>query len=294
MTIGVVDRSPHGLVVVRGKDATTFLQNLVSQDLDPIADHESARSLLLTPKGKLDVEFRITKVGDDWWLDTEADFGAQLAASLTRFRIRVDADIDDRTAETGMLSIVQPATEKSSVTGGGLSESHIALIRTPFGVDVLGNTEAVGEALDGLDPAIERWTPEQFDAFRIEAGVPRLGVDMDESTIPQEALLDVDAISFTKGCFLGQELVARIDSRGHVNKYLRRLRVDGSVAPPHGAAVIAGDKEVGTVTSSAVVPGEDRVVALGMVRREVEPPAAVTLRWDGGEAPAEVEAVSQA
>jgi tRNA-modifying protein YgfZ len=115
---------------------------------------------------------------------------------------------------------------------------------------------------------------------------------MDESTIPQEALLDVDAISFTKGCFLGQELVARIDSRGHVNKYLRRLRVDGSIAPPQGASVIVDDKDVGTVTSAATVPGEDRVVALGMVRHEVEPPATVTLRWDGGETPAEVLALS--
>jgi folate-binding protein YgfZ len=294
MTVAVADRSPRGLVVVHGPDATTFLQSLVSQDLDPIEDGQSAHSLLLTPKGKLDGDFRITKAGDDWWLDTEGDFAPQLAASLTRFRIRVKAEIDDRTADTGMFSIVQPATETFTVAGGGLIESHIALIRTPFGGDILGSTKAVGEALDGLDPEIERWTPEQFDAYRIEAGIPRLGIDMDESTIPQEALLDVDAISFTKGCFLGQELVARIDSRGHVNKYLRRLRVNGTVVPPHGASVVVDDKDVGTVTSAAVVPGEDRVVALGMVRHEVKPPATVTLRWDGGETPAELLAVSEA
>lgn len=284
MTVAVVDRSPRGLVVVHGADATTFLQSLVSQDLEPIEDGQSAHSLLLTPKGKLDGDFRITKVGDDWWLDTEAEFAAQLAASLTRFRIRVKADIDDHTASTGMLSTI-----------GTVAMADVGRVMdTPFGQDVIGTTDVVASALAGVDPKVERWTPEQFDAYRIENGVPRLGIDMDESTIPQEALLDVDAISFTKGCFLGQELVARIDSRGHVNKYLRRLRVDGSVAPPKGAAVIADDKDVGTVTSAATVPGEDRVVALGMVRHEVEPPAAVTVRWDGGEARAEVLAVSEA
>ena len=97
-----------------------------------------------------------------------------------------------------------------------------------------------------------------------------------------------DAVSFTKGCFLGQELVTRIDTRGHVNKYLRRLKVEGATVPPRGAAIVVDGNEVGTITSAAVVPSDGRVVALAVVRREVEPPVGVVVRWDGGEANAEV------
>jgi folate-binding protein YgfZ len=287
VTAFVANRSPHGLVVVSGDDATSFLQSLVSQDLDPIGDGESAPSLLLTPQGKLDVVFRVTRVGDEWWLDTEAGYGPRLAASLTRFRIRVKADIEDRTATTGMLSLIGGRLD--------LEVDGLRALPTPWegfeGIDGLGPVGAIVDALDGLGPEVTRWTSDQFEAFRIEQGVARLGVDMDEKTIPQEAFLDRDAVSFTKGCFLGQELVARIDSRGHVNRYLRRLRVDGTDVPSSGAKVVVGEKEVGAVTSAVAVPGEGRVVALGMIRREVEPPATVTLRWDEHEASAEVTPV---
>ena len=278
-----IDRSPRGLVVARGVDATSFLQSIVSQDLDPVGVGQSARSLLLTPQGKLDADFRIHHVEDEeWWLDTEAADAEHLAASLTRFKIRVKAEIEDRTAETGMVSLV------------GEAESSDALRAVPttwgseHGVDLIGSTADVERFLSALSSSVRRLDASEFEAFRIEAGVPRFGVDLDEKTIPQEAFLDRDAISFTKGCFLGQELVARIDSRGHVNRHLRRLAIDGGVVPPAGASVVFGDKQVGAVTSVAAVPGEDRTVALGMVRREVEPPAEVTLRWDGGEATATV------
>jgi len=283
VTAFVVDRSPHGLVVVSGADATSFLQSLVSQNLDAIADGGSARSLLLTPHGKLGVVFRVTRVGGEWWLDTDADYGPRLAESLTRFRIRVKADIDDRTESTGMVSIF----------GAGAGDAGAGTVSIPIrfgdteGVDLLGSLADAPRVLESL-VGVERWDADRFEAFRIEVGVPRMGLDLDDTTIPQEAFLDRDAVSFTKGCFLGQELVARIDSRGHVNRFLRRLRVDGPSVPPHGAAVIAAGKDVGAVTSAAALPDEDRVVALAMVRREVEPPADVTLRWDGGEAQAHV------
>jgi folate-binding Fe-S cluster repair protein YgfZ len=96
-------------------------------------------------------------------------------------------------------------------------------------------------------------------------------------------------VSFTKGCFLGQELVCRIDTRGHVNRYLRRLRMGGERTPDRGAEVVADGATVGTVTSAAAVPGEPVVLALAMVRREVVPPADVVVRWPGGEVSATVE-----
>jgi len=283
----VVDRSPRGLVVVTGADATSFLQSLVSQDLDPVADGQAVDTLLLTPQGKLDVLARARRVGDGWWLDTDAGYGARLAASLTRFRIRVQVDLDDRTARTGLVTLV--GADPGPVPDG------VAALPTDWaglaGVDLLGPLDAVRAAADAIDPGVPRWDPARFDAFRIEAGVPRLGVDVDDSTIPQEAFLDRDAVSFTKGCFVGQELVCRIDTRGHVNRYLRGVRIDDPTPPPPGARVVVDGADRGVVTSSAVVPDEDRAVALAVVRREVEPPAAVELRWDGTAHPAELVAV---
>ncbi len=110
------------------------------------------------------------------------------------------------------------------------------------------------------------------EAARISAGVPRMGADLDDSVIPQEAFLELDAVSFTKGCFIGQELVCRIDSRGHVNRFLRHvLPADTGVTLPVGAEIITGEKVVGSITSSA--PG----IAMGFVRREIDPPAAATV-----------------
>jgi len=285
MRSAVFDRSPRGLVVVGGDDATSFLQSLISQDLDGIEDGQSRSSLLLTPQGKLDVVFRVTRVGDAWWLDTDAEYSPRLAESLTRFRIRVKAEIDDRTALTGMLSILgrrehrddavrYVQTQWGDVEGTDILGDREAIDR------VRGNFEAGGHPVSGADA---------FEPFRIEHGVPRLGVDIDEKTIPQEAFLDRDAVSFTKGCFLGQELVARIDSRGHVNRYLRRLEVEGSAVPPTGATIVVDEKDVGSVTSAAAIPDDGRVVALGMIRREVEPSAKVTIRIDTFEVAATVQ-----
>lgn len=203
------------LVRVSGPDTWTFLQSLLSQDVDGLADGERRGALLLTPQGKVQVLLGVRRDGADAVLDTDAGWGAALVQGLERFRIRTAVEI---------------------------------------ALEVEG---------DAPDPAEE--------AERIAAGVPRMGVDLDDSVIPQEADLDVDAVSFTKGCFVGQELVCRIDSRGHVNRHLRLLEVDGGAAPVRGASITVDGREVGTVTSAA--PG----IALGYVRREVEPGTVVAI-----------------
>lgn len=245
------------LVVVSGEDARSFLQSLVSQDLEPLGDGDVVESLLLAPQGKLDVAFRVVVVGDELWLDTEAGWGARLAASLLRFRIRVKAEITDRSDGWGMVAIRGDAP-------GALPEGARAL---PGG-DVIGPADSLEAiAAHGLDAdAYERW--------RIEAGVPALGVDVDEKTIPQEAFLERHAVSFTKGCFLGQELVCRIDSRGHVNRLLRGIDVGGEARPEPGAEIAVGDRVVGAVTS-VTPPDGGPVVALGYVRRDVDVPVVV-------------------
>jgi folate-binding protein YgfZ len=263
-----VDRSDRGFVTVTGPETFSFLQALVSADLDPVGDGEAVHSLLLSPQGKLDVDFRLVRVGDDAWLDCDPGLGAQLSASLLRFRLRVKADITDDTGERGMLSRIG-ADDPAVVVG-----DDVHRVPTTWGHDLLGPRGAL--------PAIETVDPVAFEAWRIEAGIPRQPDDLDAATIPQEAFLERDAVSFTKGCFLGQELVCRIDSRGHVNRFLRRFSAIEGGWPVVGAEVVVDGKVVGALTS--VAPEALPTGALGYVRREVEPPAVVELRWADGRA----------
>jgi hypothetical protein len=265
-------RVPRDLVIVDGVDATSFLQSLVSQDLDPIPVGASARALLLQPQGKLIVDFYAYRAEPDtWWCVCEGGFGAALAEGLRRFKIRVKVDVrEEPVAALAIRGTAFPATVD--------------------GVGVIAVAWNGGDAFDAVGPdvaitalsmqlALPALDADGYERARVEAGVPRMGVDMDDRTIPQEALLERDAVSFTKGCFVGQELVCRIDTRGHVNRLLRRLRATASVAP--GAEITSDGKTVGAVTSAA------DTVALALVRREVEPGATVAIAGT----PATVEAL---
>jgi len=303
----LVDRNARGAVLVDGPEALKFLQSLLSQDIEHLADGQGAHALLLQPQGKLDTDLRFLRVGDAAWLDCEVGRGEALAASLRRFKIRVKADVTDRTGEWGCLMLRGPEVAGRLAAAGGPAlpdEAHAhvpwggvgtetRVVRAdwpdgPPGADVVGPVSEVAGVRTVLVEA--GFTPAgltAYEAARVRAGVPRQGLDIDEKTIPQEAFLELDAVSFTKGCFLGQELVCRIDTRGHVNRLLRALRIDdGGIAttPPAGAGIVVGDKEVGALTT--VARSEGGVVALGYVRREVDVPADVLVRWDGGEAPA--------
>jgi tRNA-modifying protein YgfZ len=304
MSTHLADHRDRGVVVVSGPDATSFLQSLVSQDLDPIPDGQGAPSLLLTPQGKLGITLRMLRVGDGWWLDCQAGFGEELAASLTRFCIRVDVTITDHTGSWDVLEVrgheaLARVGAAAHVDVPEPPDAHVGwgerrIVRSDWpgtlGVDVIGPTAAVHEARDELLHAgVAPFPPGAYEAARIEAGIVRLGIDVDEKTIPQEAFLERDAVSFTKGCFLGQELVCRIDTRGHVNRYLRLLRLADGTVPEAGDAVVLDDKVVGAVTSAAAVPDATEAVALAMVRHEVEPPAAAVVRSGGRDVSVVVE-----
>jgi len=301
-TAAVVDRSARGFVQVTGADAASFLQQMVSADLDAVGDGEGARSLLLTPQGKLTADFRVLRVAaDDLWLDGDVGVGAVLAETLARFRIRVQVELTDRTGEWGMLTVRGPqagARVGSTLDVAVPSAPHahvdvgegLRLVRSDWpgapGVDLVGPVGALADAWGALVGAgVARAGLDALEAVRVEAGVPRQGLELDGRTIAQEAFLDREAVSFSKGCFMGQELVCRIDTRGHVNRYLRGIRFADGVVPPVGADLVVGERAVGMLTTVAapLVPA-----ALGFVRREVEPGADVVVRWDGDEVPARV------
>lgn len=306
---GMVDGCARGAVLVSGPDAISYLHSLLSQDVAVLEVGEGAHALLLQPQGKLDADLRILRVSpEECWLDAEVSRGEALAASLRRFKIRVKAEVEDRGGAWGCLflrgaqapGVVEAA---AGVAVPGAQHAHVPwragvrVVRADWpgglpGVDVVGPVDELEDAWSELVAAGA--TPaglSAYEAVRVAVGVPRQGLDVDEKTIPQEAFLERDAVSFTKGCFLGQELVCRIDTRGHVNRYLRGLRLADDTTPPRGAGILWGGKEVGALTT--VATSEAGVLALGYVRREVEVPAEVLVRWEGGEARAQASALPE-
>ena len=266
---------PRDFLFASGADAMTFLQGQLSQDVEKMAPGDSALSFLLQPQGKVDALLRVTREADDRFvLDTDAGWGERVRERLERFKLRVKCDI------------------------GPLPWRCFA-VRGPRAHELAQGTNADWPGLPGVDQIGEEIGPlpearlcdlQAYEAVRIEAGVPVMGKEIDEKTIPAETGVVDRAVSFTKGCFTGQELVARIDSRGgNVPRHLRGIVVGTNVVPPVGATVEADGKEVGVLTSVAESLERRAPVGLAYVRRAVEPPADVTVTWDGGSAPARVE-----
>jgi tRNA-modifying protein YgfZ len=257
------------LVWFGGADAIRFLNDLISQEIGTVGPGEVRRSLLLTPQGKLDHIIWVLRGEDEAGLVVDAGLGADLATKLARYRIRVDVDIKPSEADHWLV-VGQFGAERGRWTGD----------RTALMADLswssVQRTLVVGE-----EPDLPLLDLDEYELLRIEAGEPLMGVDVTDSTIPQETGLVEESISFDKGCFLGQELVARLDSRGgRVNHHLRILRFEGA-APDAGSAVSKDGEQVGVVSSAA------KGVGLALLRRGVEPGETVEV----GEGQALVEAV---
>jgi tRNA-modifying protein YgfZ len=277
---------PWMVLRVSGPEAEAYLQGQLSQDLAALEVGATTWSLLLQPTGKLDAWLRVTReTADAFLLDAPTDDPAPVVARLERFKLRTKADIE--LLDRRVVAVRGPGSE--------------ALARAAAGPDDLvlpaGWPGVEGADLLGPDPATPKGAraagPADLDALRIEAGVPVLGAELGPETIPAEAGAWVieASVSFTKGCFTGQELVARIDSRGgNVPRPVRALRLDGDDVPPPGAEVLGPDGgAVGRVTSSAASPALGPV-ALAVIGRAVEVGTAVTVRWDGHQAGAAVAA----
>ena len=264
---------PRDFLSVRGRDAFTFLQGQLSQDVD-LAPGTSADALLLQPQGKMVALLRVTRLApDDFVLDVDEGWAPAVVERLNRFKLRVEAAVEP----LGWRCLALRGPEAHAAAEG--LDGHVAAADWPDlpGVDVIGEEPQPpgGVRLCGADA---------YQVLRVEAGVPAMGSELDERTIPAEAGVVERSVSFTKGCYTGQELVARIDSRGgRVPRRLRGVVMGGSGSlPPAGAAVSTDDKEVGRLTSVAPAVGGRPPVALAYVGRAVEPPADVEVGWDGG------------
>jgi folate-binding protein YgfZ len=298
------DASAREVVRLTGPDRVSFLQGMVTQDVEGLSVGAVADAALLTAKGAMVADARVVKRTDELLLLTEPGYGPAVRGMLERYLISEDAELSDATADFGQLSLVGPEAEALAAHVLGLGPPAGATLR-PFdasgatgwalpqglllpGLDLLVLTEALGAVFDRL--LAGGASPVGFAAvevLRVERGTPRFGADMDEKTIPLEAHLQ-RAIHYQKGCYIGQEVIARATFRGHVNRQLVGLRF-GETTPAARTELFAGDRRVGWVTSAVHSPRLG-AIGLGYAHRDVAQPG-TELSLAGGSGAARVEAL---
>jgi folate-binding protein YgfZ len=303
---------------VRGDDAEAYLQGQLSQDIVGLAVGDTTDSLLLQPDGKLNTLLRVTRTEPQGFvLDTDAGFGDAMVARLKKFLLRSKVEVER--LEWRCLALRGSGVDRAlagAVAGAGTG-TGTGILLLPFewngwsGIDLLGPREAVVDPASGTLPeGVVFCTAEAFEACRIASGIPAMGSELTDRTIAAEAGLVERTVSFTKGCYTGQELVARLEARGtNVPRHLvgvvggsdpegERLAfgmtlhaASAAGAPAPGADDVAADKVVGTVTSAAWSPELGAWAALAYVHRSVPSPGPVRVRSGdgvGGAQPAQV------
>ncbi|MDX6683361.1 MAG: hypothetical protein QOG94_3400 [Solirubrobacteraceae bacterium] len=289
---GLVDRSERGKLALTGADARAFLAGQVTNDIVGLTAGSGCYAAFLTHKGKMLGDLRVLAADapeQQLLLDTERSTLQALFDMIRRFKIGYDVELHKRTVQCGLLSLIGPRAraiagaedlpdDEHAHRPGEIAGRDVRLIVTDGGIDVLcdaADTDAVRDALEhaGATPVSEAAT----EIVRVERGRPRYGADLDDTTIPQEAGLNARAVSFTKGCYVGQETVARLFYRGKPNRHLRGLRLSEPAGA--GSELKLGERVVGRISSSVVSPTHGPI-ALALVRRE----AAIgeTIDVDGG------------
>jgi len=291
---GLLDRSERGKLALTGTERKSFLAGQVTNDIEGLQAGRGCYAAFLTHKGKMLGDLRVLAAEDDdaapeLLLDTERATLQALFDMIRRFKIGYDVELHKRTMQRGLLSLIGPGARAVADAHHLPDEEHahraaqiggyaVRLIVTDVGIDVLcdaQDTEAVREALlgAGATPVSEHAT----EILRVERGRPRYGHELDDTTIPQEAGLNDRAVSFTKGCYVGQETVARLFYRGKPNRRLRGLKLSEPALA--GAQLHLGERVVGRISSSLVSPVHGPI-GLALVRREAAP--GDTLAVDGG------------
>jgi folate-binding protein YgfZ len=291
---GFVDRSDRGKLLLTGPDAAEFLNGQVTNEIVALEQGAGCYAALLTVKGKMQGDLRVLRLDDldgeqALWLDTERAALQALFDTIRRYRIGYRVELHKRTLEQGLLSLIGPETHALLGAATGLahdqlpSDEHahrrasldgveVMVVATDLGLDIVcaaADTLRLHAAL--LDAGIAAVEATDAEIVRVESGRPRYGVELDDATIPQEAGLNERAVSFTKGCYVGQETVARLYYRGKPNRHLRGLRLSGPADA--GATGLSpkplwlGEREVGRL-GSAVVSPRFGPIGLALVRRE--------------------------
>jgi folate-binding protein YgfZ len=274
---GLLDRSERGKLALTGAGAKEFLQGQVTNDVESLSPGSGCYAAFLTPKGKMLGDLRILDAGTELLLDTERIALQELFNMIRRFSIGFDVELHKRTLERGLLSLIGP--DADAVLGAAqvpvdehahasitVAEIPVRAIRTDGGIDLLCDSSLTKTLRDRmLEVCKVEVSEDAVECLRVERGRPRYGIDLDDTVIPQEAGLNERAVSFTKGCYVGQETVARLHYRGKPNRHLRGLRL--SAAASTGDEVRLGERVVGRLGSVAQSP-RFGWIALALVRRE--------------------------
>ena len=288
----IVERAGTGWIQLSGPDRRTYLQGLLTNDIEALQPGTGCYAAMLTAQGRMMTDMRVLELGDSVLLEVPAMVTASIRDHLDRFIFSEDVQVADVTASRAAVGLYGPEAidvlQRAGVEGGVPAELFDSTRVRLAGVDAIlvrsdeigiegfefivdpASADSIREALvaAGAVPA----SAEDVEKVRIESGHPRFGVDMDTDTIPLEAGIEGRAISRTKGCYVGQEVIVRVQDRGQgrVARRLVGLTLPSSAAlPAAGAAIVADGKEAGRVTSSVFSPALARPIALAYVRRDL-------------------------
>jgi folate-binding protein YgfZ len=297
---GLVRRRDRGALTVTGADRLAWLQGLLTNDVSALPVGGFCEAAYLTPQGRMITDLRVVNLADRVLLDVPGSLAESLRARLDALIFAEDAQVADVSAGLDMVDLHGPASPAIRERANRVlaHEADAVVADAPFGVPgfsvfvATARADAVVAAL--VAAGARETTLATLDVLRVEAGRPAFLIDMDEHTIPLEAGIEDRAISFTKGCYVGQEVIVRVVHRGQgrVARKLVGLRLESGELPKAGDTLFAGDREIGRVTSAVWSPTLRGGIALGYVHRDfIEPGTSVFVRTPGGAIGATVSAV---
>lgn len=305
---GLIDASDVGVVEVTGRDRAAFLQGMLTNDVKALAPGHGCRAAFLDVHGKVRTLLLVWVLDDRLLLVTPHGTAAKTVQDLDQYLFSEKVALRDATGESTLLLVAGPHAVAllGGMTGTAVPEApwaHVGATVQGNDVRLVRGTGETGEpevwVVGAADAGPALWSVLQRagvrpvglrarDSLRVETGTPRVGHDVDQTVLLPEIDLR-DYVSETKGCYLGQEVVVRIRDRGHVNRHLRGLSIEGRTVPSPGAAIVAAGQDVGRVTSAAWSFGLGRPLALGFIRRQyADAGTPVTVRTPTGELAAEV------
>ena len=273
-----LDASSRGRIAVRGRDRTRLLHSITSNEVKKLQPGQGCYAFLLSPQGRIQADLALLCFADRFLIETEPELREKVLAHIRRYIVADQVELEDVTGRTGEISVEGPqsaailgslgapvpetpyahdAWEEGSIANGGITGQP--------GFRVFCAAEAVPALTRRLDAAgVKSATPDDFRTVRIENGKPRYGEEISDTALPPETL-QTHAVSFTKGCYIGQEIVERIRARGHVNRTLQRIELSGADPAAPGSTVDCGGKSA-EIASSVYSPRLGKAVALAYVR----------------------------
>ncbi|MGK2932379.1 MAG: CAF17-like 4Fe-4S cluster assembly/insertion protein YgfZ [Solirubrobacterales bacterium] len=291
---GLVNRSGRFNLTVSGTEAAEFLQGQVTNDTEVLAVGAGCYAALLDRKGHMQSDLRILRTGEaEFWIDTEGDAGPRVLKHLSMYKVGRDVAVE--AAERTILSLIGPGSfETAGLAPGGeystlpgtFAGVETLVVATDLGLDLIVPDESTAAVMAELES--RRAVPvseEAAEILRVETGRPRFGREMTEASMPAEAGIVESAVNFTKGCYIGQEPVARLHYKGRPNRHLRGLRFSGPVEA--GSPVRLGERELGSVGTAVLSPASGQI-GMAILRKEAEPGTTVVVTSGANEVEAEV------